>query len=210
MLDGTYAGLKASVADWLNRSDLTLAIPDFIANAEAEISRTFVMQGAPREMVARAVAQIDNEFENLPSDFMGARALYLEGSQCPLEMVEPEEIARRRAQVVSPDGNPRVYAIVGFEIQFWPPPTSQMYLDLVYIRRIPSLNDSITANWLLTLHPDCYLYGSLLQAAPYLRDDDRIQVWQSRFTQIITSICEAGKRAQSAPYLGMPKRWDIA
>ena len=34
-LDGTYAGLKASVADWLNRADLTAVVPDFITLAEA-------------------------------------------------------------------------------------------------------------------------------------------------------------------------------
>ena len=36
----TYTELKASVADWLNRTDLTSVIPDFIALAEAQIERT--------------------------------------------------------------------------------------------------------------------------------------------------------------------------
>ena len=34
-----YTGLKASIADFLNRDDLTAVIPDFITLAEAQINR---------------------------------------------------------------------------------------------------------------------------------------------------------------------------
>ena len=36
----TYTELKAAIADWLNRSDLTSQIPDFITLAEAEMAWT--------------------------------------------------------------------------------------------------------------------------------------------------------------------------
>jgi hypothetical protein len=32
-------------------------------------------------------------------------------------------------------------------------------------------------NWLLTLAPDLYLYGALLESAPYIKEDGRIQTW---------------------------------
>ena len=35
----TYTELKASLADWLNRTDLTAAIPDFITLAESQMER---------------------------------------------------------------------------------------------------------------------------------------------------------------------------
>ena len=47
----TYTELKASLADWLNRSDLTTTIPDFISLAEAQIER----QLRTRQMIVRAI-----------------------------------------------------------------------------------------------------------------------------------------------------------
>lgn len=207
-----YADLKASVADWLQRGDLTAVVPDFIALAEAEISRRLVIGGAPRDMYSHAESPISDEFANVPSDFMGVRSFWLQGARKPMEFVEPEDLADRKILYPSTTncGYPEVYAVVGNSFQFWPAPTSEIIADLVYIKRIPSLNDSITANWLLTLHPDCYLYGSLLQAAPYLKDDDRVTLWQGKFDGIITSICEAGKRGAKAPHLAMPIRQNIA
>src|SRR5690242_6138617 len=77
-LDGTYTGLKASIADFLNRSDLTAAIPDFITLAEAQMTRRFVgraRQGLtyPRRIVQRSDASIaqGDEFVAVPTDFHG-------------------------------------------------------------------------------------------------------------------------------------------
>jgi hypothetical protein len=48
----TYTELKSSLADWLNRSDLTSVIPDFISLAEAQMER----QLRTRQMIVRATA----------------------------------------------------------------------------------------------------------------------------------------------------------
>ena len=45
----TYAELKASVADWLNRSDLTSAITDFVSLAESQMERDL----RTRQMIVR-------------------------------------------------------------------------------------------------------------------------------------------------------------
>ena len=51
----TYSELKTSVADWLNRSDLTSAVPDFISLAEAQVERRL----RTRQMIVRATATIE-------------------------------------------------------------------------------------------------------------------------------------------------------
>ena len=43
-------------------------------------------------------------------------------------------------------------------------------------------------NWVLTSHPDVYLFGSLYQAAPYLKDDERVPVWESRYRSALDQI----------------------
>src|SRR6266702_6383420 len=83
-LDGTYDGLKTSVADFLNRTDLASAIPDFIRLAEGQMTRRFVgRQGLPipRRMIRRAYADIAQGMEYLaaPSDFHGPLEFVLQG-----------------------------------------------------------------------------------------------------------------------------------
>jgi hypothetical protein len=207
-LDSTYSGLKASIADWLMRGDLTAAIPDFIAMAEADMSRRLAAEddnGAPpREMIAYAQSPISQEFETTPADFMGARAAFLDGATAPLDYTTVEDIARRKALYPSSTGNPTAYTALGAMFQFWPAPAAEIQINLFYVQRIASLNGSITTNWLLTQHPDCYLFASLMQSAPYLKNDDRVAVWQSRYDRTIASIRLAGRRAQMGSYLSIP------
>ena len=59
---------------------------------------------------------------------------------------------------------------------------------MLYRASVPALSDSVTTNWLLTSAPDAYLYGALLQAAPYLSDDNRIGVWGSLYENAITEL----------------------
>ena len=69
-------------------------------------------------------------------------------------------------------------------------------LILHYWRKIPALSDSNTTNWLLTDAPDVYLYGSLMQSAPYLAHDERLAVWAGLYTQATTSLQRSSENAK--------------
>ena len=86
-LDGSYDGLKASVADFLNRGDLTSAIPDFITLTEAQMTRRFagrLRQGlpVPRRLIMRADAAIaaGTEYVPAPANFHGPIEFVLGGN----------------------------------------------------------------------------------------------------------------------------------
>jgi hypothetical protein len=36
---------------------------------------------------------------------------------------------------------------------------------MLYSQKVPALSDSATTNWLLTSHPDAYLFGTLTMSA---------------------------------------------
>jgi hypothetical protein len=65
----------------------------------------------------------------------------------------------------------------------------------VYYKALPALSANST-NWLLTAHPDVYLYGSLMQAAPYLKNDERLAVWGSLYTASIADLNQSSDRAE--------------
>lgn len=209
-LDGTYAGLQASVADWLNRADLTAVVPDFIAMAEAQISRRLLMDGPVRMMMARADATIASEFTDVPGDFMAARTMYVTGADTasgllPLQLATPDEINDLKAFHADQDGSPRRFAVVGTTLQFWPWNGASVAAELTYWQRLPALASN-GGNWLLSLHPDAYLYGALLQAAPYLKDDARVAMWGEIFETILGDIVAADKIERSAAQIAMPPR----
>jgi hypothetical protein len=57
-----------------------------------------------------------------------------------------------------------------------------------YYKKIPALSDSNTSNWLLAKSPAMYLYGALVQSAPYLRDDDRITTWGTLYKEAFNDL----------------------
>lgn len=186
-LNGTYAGLLASVADFVNRADLTAVIPDFVTLAEAQMNRRLRV----RRMVIQATASISTEFASLPSDFAGPISVTLSTGQV-LDNLPPDVLAKQKYDDGSQAGTPTAYAVVGTQFQFEPAPTAPTIIDLVYYQRIPAF--SIAPNWVSTYFPDAYLYGALTQSAPYLVDDTRIAVWGSLFTNAMDDIENADRR----------------
>jgi hypothetical protein len=187
-LDGTYAGLMASVGDFLARADLVATIPDFIALAEAQMARKLRC----RAMVTRATASIASEYEALPGDFAAPISMMLDSGQ-PLDCVAPDAMARLKWKLGEAAGTPTAYAVVGGEFEFGPAPDGPYTASLTYYARPPALSATTPRNWLLTNHPDAYLYGALSQSAPYLQDDDRLAVWAPLFEAALNDINTASE-----------------
>ena len=88
-------------------------------------------------------------------------------------------------------GQPRYFTVFGDEIELAPTPDAAYTIEMVYRRTIPPLaaNDP---NWLLTLAPDLYLYGALLESAPYIKEDGRIQTWGLGFSSALNELNNLG------------------
>lgn len=196
-LDGTYTGLKASIADFLNRSDLTAVIPDFIVIAEGQMMRRFVAQQrqgfqAPRRMVLRSDASIiaAAEFLAVPTDFFGPIEFLLKGSpEIVLDYLDPTNFQQWKEANALSSLAPRYYTVVNGEFQIYPVADIAYSVELTYIKRLAAA--STATNFILTDYPDAYLYGALTASAPYLRDDARTQVWGTLFTAAVDDICNA-------------------
>jgi hypothetical protein len=74
-------------------------------------------------------------------------------------------------------GAPEYGAMVAGELRVYPSPDTTYNVYLVYELRLVPLSASATQNWLITNHPDIYLYSVLLEAEPYLKNDDRVRTW---------------------------------
>ena len=170
-----YGELKSTIADFLNRSDLTSVIPTFIDFAEAEFNRNLRV----RQMVLRAEAQIDARFSAVPADFIEAKDLVIVTTNpvTPLEFITQQEMAQERNTTYTAAATPKYFSVVGSQFEFVPTPDQQYSLEMSYFAKIDALSADTDTNWLLTDYPDIYLYTSLMHSAPYLKDDERIGVW---------------------------------
>jgi hypothetical protein len=192
----SYSTLQTTVGDWLNRSDLTTVIPDFITLAEAQFNRTL----RHRKMVERATATLDTEYSAMPADWLESIRYQINTNPITvMEFVSPDQAALLKG-AYSTSGKPIFYSQIGQQFQVIPAPDSgSAYTgELTYYAKIPALSAGNTSNWLLVDSPDIYLYGALLQSAPYLQDDQRLSVWAAIYQRLIEDLKVSDERSRMA------------
>lgn len=187
----TYAELNTAVANWLKRDDLTARIAEFIALVEAKFNRELKC----RQMETRSTTTIDTtstepQMVSLPADFQSMRSFRLSSvsGKPRLEYMSDAQMDEYRTSIGDTTDQPQFYSIFGAEIELAPTPDANYTLEMKYRALIPALTSTNTTNWLLTLAPDAYLYGALLEATPYMKDDPRIATWGAGLSAAINSL----------------------
>ncbi len=104
-----YSELKSAIADWLDRTDLTDSIPNFIALTEARHKRDFKLRRLETRVTANTVA--DQEYYSLPDNYIAMRNIQLNTDpKTSLEYLTPEQMDRLYAG--SNKGKPKAYTII--------------------------------------------------------------------------------------------------
>jgi len=191
----TYANLGAAVADWLNRTDLSAPIVDFITLAEAKIRRQV------RRKTVRTTMTISTESTALPTDLAELRSAYpMTGSVSldqPLVQGTPEILAEIRANANGVAGRPQAIAVIDDQLVVAPVPDQTYTLQITYYQTLTPLSMANPTNSILTEAPDIYLYGALVEAEPYLEHDERIATWQNMFAAAVADLNQVREREES-------------
>lgn len=218
-----YADLQTAIGNWLNRSDLSAQIPDFITIAEAQMRRRFRRaladgQMLPRPMVNKNAAfsiPAATEFVNAPTDFLGGvLSFYLDPQTIngtnlgavQIDYISPmnlEYLKQKRGPNAAND-EPSLYTIAGSQFQFLPIPDLTYTAVLFYWQDFSNLavaNGGM--NWILTSHPDVYLYGALTAAAPFLMDDARTEMWGTLFATGVDDLIRSDPIPSDRAWLRM-------
>jgi len=190
----TYAELQTATANWLDRTDLTARIPEFIELAEANFNRVIRQP----DMIAKDDSfSLAGRYTTLPTDTLEIIRIVVDLTPViVLEYLTPEEISQRRI-VMSSTGKPYYFTMIGGssnQLEILPSPDSTYTSSIVYYTRIAALTDSATTNWLLDSHPDIYLFGTLVEAEPYLKNDERMPMWTSRLDKALNALGLQGQR----------------
>ncbi len=206
----TYTELKTSIANWLNRSDLTTEIADdFIKLTEADFNAKLRI----RQMEQIDTVTINAETVTVPTGFISVRSFYiLSGNKYPLEYLTPSNLFETKGG--SRTGRPRSYTIEADneteQFRFGPSPDTSYTGYLSYYKAFNALSDSNASNYILNSHPNIYLYGSLYHAANFLGgiDPDQKQNWLQMYIASMER-CENNDKQDSYGGAPVTQRTDV-
>ncbi len=178
----TYAELQAAVTSWLHRSDLTSIVPDLIVLGEKRIFRKVrcrVMETALNETIASGVIAV-------PSDYLELKYSYINST--PVSNLTKASASQIYAEypLRTSDKKPVKIAREGSNFIFGPYPDSTYQVKGIYYAKPTSIVTS--ANALFLANPDLYLFSALCEAAPYIKDDPRLVIWEAKLTAILEDI----------------------
>ena len=201
MAISTYAELQTAVAGWLDNSTLTARIPEFITLAEAEMNRQLsTANQRPTQSRATASTVVSGEYLACPTDFEGIISMSITSiadTHIRLSYVSPDNLelmkqreTERIAEIGAALAVPVHYTIVDDQFRLFPVPASIYTVQIIYWASIPALSDTVTTNWLLTKHPDAYLYGALVTAGVYLHDNELLGTMVPVFDRIMAGVVQ--------------------
>jgi len=168
MAIATYSDLKAAIADFIARGDLTSVIPDFIHLAEARLGRAV----RALEMQATATTALASGAAAVPVDYQEWISCRWVGTRTQdLAYVEPDCPEWRFRY--RPNGDPQMFTIIAGNIEVRPSAAGDVKLYYYKTLISDALSDSNPDNWLLTKCPDMYLYTSIAEFHLYMKDDQR-------------------------------------
>lgn len=182
-----YTDLQTAVANFLHRTDLTGIIPDLITLGEIRINGDLDARLQDAKTTLTTTQGVDNVM--LPDGIINIRHLSVD-SQTPIVTMQyesPDTLYTRHPSGTS--GTPTAYTVIGTSVYMQPIPDAAYTLNLIYKSRVPSLAAAVSGvTWLMTNYPHVYLYAALCESAPYLKDDARIPVWESKYKEAIDTV----------------------
>jgi len=182
----TFGELKTAVENWLADTNLTARIPEFITLGEGRI------YSDPRLTKLRAFENttdltISSSTVSLPDRYIGARRLFIDGSpRRRVEFFAPEAFHERNLSTQT--GAPKMVTIEGENLVFGPDPDTTYTGKFLFYNSLARFSDDSDTNTLLTNTPNLYLYSALIETAPFLGDDPRIQVWAAMYDSIVENL----------------------
>lgn len=159
-------------------------LPRLITLAERRISRELKIQGfirvvATNTIIGQSVYTKPDRWRDTVSITVGNAPVFARSL----------EYCKNYWPDSSQTGTPAFYADYDYtRWLFVPTPVAVASVEIVYYEQPPLLDDSTQTNWLTDYAPNALLYAALLEATPFLKNDERIQVWQSMYDRAAQTL----------------------
>jgi hypothetical protein len=179
----TFNDIKASIVKWAERSDISDdQIKDFLYMSEADASQQLRVPA----MEAQLLLTVTDGRVTIPFDYLELRRLTFEGSfETTLQYLPWDQfVAENRITT----GAPRFFSRQGPNWFISGEPSDGSVILCHYYRFVPELTADIPTNWLLTVSPQCYLFGGLKYLYEFTMDNERAAYWDAKFTKELNKL----------------------
>lgn len=208
MTINTYATLKAAIANYLERSDLTDRIPEFISLAQSTMYRGRMGQDARtwvipplriRDMITTADITVTSGVGSLPSGWLEFVRLWIDATDQPNLKYLPIQTFYDNAGAHNTTANSDTlaYTIEGSTIRTAAPMTET--LKSVHFAPLTAMSADGDADWIVANAPQVYIDGALAEAyGGYLRDPEGAAYHEMKFASHIKGLNAQYSQAQHA------------
>jgi hypothetical protein len=186
----TYDSLVENIQSYLERTDAATLekIPLFVMLAEQIIASQIKFLG--NMTVNQSTMVIGSPIIDKPARWHKTISFNIlkNGERQPV-FLRKYEYLREYAPDATATGAPVYYG--DYDYTHWlvaPTPDDDYAFEVLYYERIQPLDSSNQTNWFTTYAPQALLYGSLLQAMPFLKNDERMVMWQQNYDLIIQTL----------------------
>lgn len=201
----TIGALKTAVANWLNRKDLADRISDFIELADARVRREQRWDRRVHTTEASGSSfSVTSQGQALPAGVQVVLDLWSTSGTFlgPLEQTSLANLRTFANTNADATGVPRKYAVLpapdasaeGARLFLWPRPSGDYAVDFLYVHDVGKL--ASPENRLFVYAPDVYMWAALVESAPFLKHDERAQLWESKYVAALASLNGLAGRAQ--------------
>lgn len=186
----TYDSLVQDIESYLERTDTaTLAkIPTFIMLAEQQIATQIKFLGNLTVTTSQMV--LGDAIIEKPARWRKTVSfnITVNGKRQPV-LLRKYEYIREYWPEPAETGTPKYFC--DYDYDHWlvgPTPDDDYNFEVLYYERVQPLDSSNQTNWFTQYAPQAMLYGSLLQAMPFLKNDERIPMWRNEYDIAMSSM----------------------
>lgn len=194
-----YQSLKDNVLSWVDRDSIPLTVETMVQLAEKKLMRRLKLVSAEKMCWLKTTA--GEPWIAYPSDYGGVRQLrIMPDTDLAADPDAISDETRRLYPItgsmmdasrgLSRPGQPVYYTLFGDRVRLGPIPNGVWVVEWVYYASRLQLSDADPTNWLLQKAPDAYLYGTLLEAEAFFKNDPRIATWGSMLSDSLASLAE--------------------
>jgi len=197
MAISTWSELKTAAASWLHRDGLSSRIEEFISLAEARIhygSKDPMFPSEPlrvRAMQQRDTGAVSSGSITIPTGYLETIRLTITvGGKNKTLTYQP---AAENAAWESETSEASFFTVLNGAIKIGGSNGGSGYVH-DYYKAMDALSVSNATNWLITNAPNAYLYGTLIEAMPFIGKDERLNTWYRLFAAAINGLNSQDKR----------------
>jgi hypothetical protein len=185
----TYDSLTSTVLQYLERQDAAVVaqIPTFITMCEFEIAEQIKTLG--QLQVATSQVTPSNPVLAKPARWRKTVSITINnGTENSPVFLRKFEYLKNFWPNATQTGLPQYYSDTDYEHWYLAPTPDQDYdFEVLYYERIAPLSETNQTNWLTQYAPNAMLYGTLLQAMTFLKNDNR-QIFQQKFDAALAAL----------------------